>query len=514
MSMTLPDRAWKLEGPWAVAAIMAGGLVVAYGALQEPLLTAGFLGLGIFLASVWHVRSRALPRLFLVSLTGLLAGYAMIGRGFAHVGVPPFFYVGEVVLFLGVLAVVLAGGLRTALRSPILLLVLIFMAWCALQTIPYIGKYGLDALRDGATWGYGAFAVLVAGMLLRNGHPAQVITFYRRLVPWVILAIPFIILNDRKILNIVITLPGSGMNLFNPRPGPMSVHLAGVGVFLALGLYGMLPQHRAKSSPWKETVLVFLWLFAAMNTALLNRGGMLAMGTALLFTMIIRPSGRWLKVAAVAGFFFAILLVFDPQVSVESGREFSPRQLVENLESVFFEGEDQGMQNTKEWRLRWWSKIIDYTIFGPYFWTGKGFGINLAAADNRPNVEQEGVLLRSPHNSHMTILARAGVPGFVLWVLLLSTFGIALLRAYYRARALGQDEWAKVNLWILGFWIAFLVNMSFTVYLEGPHGGIWFWSLMGFGIAALEWQRSTSPVERAPVAASARPRYARARAAS
>jgi hypothetical protein len=47
-----------------------------------------------------------------------------------------------------------------------------------------------------------------------------------------------------------------------------------------------------------------------------------------------------------------------------------------------------------------------------------------------------------------------------------------------------------VNLWILSFWLAFMVNAAFDVFLEGPQGGVWFWSLIGFGIAALEAQRA------------------------
>jgi hypothetical protein len=35
------------------------------------------------------------------------------------------------------------------------------------------------------------------------------------------------------------------------------------------------------------------------------------------------------------------------------------------------------------------------------------------------------------------------------------------------------------------------VNGGFDVFLEGPQGGIWFWSIMGFGMAALITQRTT-----------------------
>ncbi len=63
-------------------------------------------------------------------------------------------------------------------------------------------------------------------------------------------------------------------------------------------------------------------------------------------------------------------------------REFSAAQLLDGLGSTVssdVEGDD--LQNTREWRLDWWQTIWDYTVDGPYFWTGKGYGINLASDD-------------------------------------------------------------------------------------------------------------------------------------
>jgi hypothetical protein len=37
----------------------------------------------------------------------------------------------------------------------------------------------------------------------------------------------------------------------------------------------------------------------------------------------------------------------------------------------------------------------------------------------------------------------------------------------------------------LSYWLAFMINVSFDVVLEGPHGGIWFWTVYGVGLAAL-----------------------------
>jgi hypothetical protein len=41
-------------------------------------------------------------------------------------------------------------------------------------------------------------------------------------------------------------------------------------------------------------------------------------------------------------------------------------------------------------------------------------------------------------------------------------------------------------------WVAALINMSFDVYLEGPQGGIWFWSVVGLGLVLMR-VASTAP---------------------
>jgi O-antigen ligase len=93
--------------------------------------------------------------------------------------------------------------------------------------------------------------------------------------------------------------------------------------------------------------------------------------------------------------------------------------------------------------------------------------------------------LRAPHNTHVEILARSGVPGLVLWVLLQAIYGLSLLRAANRARQRGDMAWVPVLGLIFIYWLAALVNASFDPYLQGPQGGIWFWAMFGVGLAAM-----------------------------
>ena len=43
-------------------------------------------------------------------------------------------------------------------------------------------------------------------------------------------------------------------------------------------------------------------------------------------------------------------------------------------------------------------------------------------------------------------------------------------------------------LFLGAYWLAFLINGSFDVYLEGPMGGIWFWTVYGIGVAPANLQ--------------------------
>jgi hypothetical protein len=173
-------------------------------------------------------------------------------------------------------------------------------------------------------------------------------------------------------------------------------------------------------------------------------------------------------------------IVAPPQ---PEGRPATIEQIVENVTSIFTNVSDEGLEGTERFRLRWWTAIVRYTVFGEYFWTGKGFGVNLADADGF-QTNPDGSL-RAPHNSHLTVLARMGVPGFVLWTVLHGALAIGLARSVITNRRLGHTELAAAGAWILAYWVAMMVNTSFDPYLEGPQGGIWFWSLVGLAMVVM-----------------------------
>jgi hypothetical protein len=164
-------------------------------------------------------------------------------------------------------------------------------------------------------------------------------------------------------------------------------------------------------------------------------------------------------------------------------RSASTRQIVNNIASMAGEGQEQ-TEGTKRWRVDWWNLIVNNTVYGPYFWTGRGFGLNLAEADGFGAIRLAHPL-RSPHNVHMTILARAGMPGLALWWAFLASWFGMMMRAMWIARRRGQTDWAALFLFIACYAMAIVINATFDVTLEAPMQGVWFWCLIGLGIGSV-----------------------------
>jgi hypothetical protein len=158
-----------------------------------------------------------------------------------------------------------------------------------------------------------------------------------------------------------------------------------------------------------------------------------------------------------------------------------------NATDIFSTSGSHRGDDTREWRLNWWSDIIHYTLHGPYFWKGKGFGVNLADSDGYQTTDlQSGEPpLRSPHSVHMTILARGGVPAFVLWIVALGSWLVAVVHQLSEAKRVQDDWWAGMFAFLLSYWTIILISASFDVILESPVMGIWFWTIHGIGLAAV-----------------------------
>lgn len=461
-----------LDGRLTPILALLVAVVAAAAVAVSPFIAAGLV---LATSAALLLVSRWLLGLFLGALGVLLLGYAFFGRGFAYLGVAPI-YVGEMVLALAVLVTI-----RTAARRwlKLELLVVAFMIWGLARTVPYIATDGIDALRDGVLWGYAIFALALAA-IVRREHFERLRRHYAFIIPvfmaWV--GVSAVVTFAQALP----TIPGTNVTVIYFKGGDMGVHLAGTIAFLVAGLWPGSPG----AASLIVTVLLPLWLVAVAFAGSLNRGGLFSALSGLSVALFVRPPTRAWSAIAVAGLLFATVLLVDPDLDVGRARTISVDQILTNVGSVLMNTGDSNLDGTRDFRLRWWGDIVDYTIAGPHFWTGKGFGVNLANDDGY-QIKTDGSL-RAPHNSHLTVLARMGVPGLLIWLVLQLAFGIQLVRAFLASKRSGATFWCRIDAWLFAYWIAMLLNTSFDPYLEGPQGGIWFWTVMGLGFAAIRAQ--------------------------
>jgi hypothetical protein len=167
---------------------------------------------------------------------------------------------------------------------------------------------------------------------------------------------------------------------------------------------------------------------------------------------------------------YLLLIIIPLFITIKVKENFQGRvagieQIGQNFTSIFGKADAVNLENNEIWRLLWWSKIIDYSFTTKSFFYGKGLGMSLAQTDDIL-VDQD---LRSPHNFHLTIMARFGVIVFFIWV-----YWIILTLKPLFSKKLSPKMLALTCIILI-----FLFNASFDVFLEGPMGAFPFWTFVG-----------------------------------
>ena len=420
-------------------------------------------------------RRRTLRDGFVTMLAVVLLGYALCGRGFAYVGAPPLF-IGEITLGCGLVAFSTCRRWRAVLGNWRLWPLLALCAWGLVRTLPFVSADPVNAIRDGVVWGYGTFAVVMAAVVVdRPAVLVRVVRLYRRFVRLFAIGIPVAFVLYHFAEKSIPKWPWAGtVGVVQVKEGDALVHLGGCVAFLIAALGGPV------SWAW---VAVLTLDAGAMGV--IDRAGMVAFGAVFTLSVVFRPRSRVIRQAVLTVVVTAVLL-WATNLSIPvpggKGRVISFDQQIVNLTSTFTDSGNDGLDSNKEWRLNWWKEIRRYTFHGPYFWKGKGFGINLADDDGYQVLADHS--LRNPHSVHMTMLARGGVPMLALWAAVQLTFAATVATEMFRARRARQPMWEGLFFFLGVYWLAFLINGSFDVFLEGPMGGIWFWSVYGTGIGA------------------------------
>ncbi|MBV6623405.1 MAG: O-antigen ligase family protein [Rivularia sp. (in: Bacteria)] len=409
-----------------------------------------------------HAKKTAFADKFLSWHCWVLLGYALCGRGFSYWGVAPLF-IGEITLAFGLVTLSINKSFPKLLKLPQTWFLIIFMLWCCINTVPYFPIYGLFAIRDAALWYYCFFALIVGTLLVSKPRRFLfMIKRYQQFSKIFIIIIPFLWLTSKFVP--LPRVPGAAVELITLKPADIMVNLSAIIAF-----YVGSNLLRFQASFFILMFLINLGV-AATNS---NRSGLLAFLNAFSIVSFTRSkSSKIWQLFAVLIFILLLIAIIKPDI-------FEP--VILKIGSIFIDNNER--QGTKEYRLEWWTHLINTTVFGDYFWTGRGFGFNLGAGTGFDPLGN-GVV-RSPHNGHITVLARAGVPGAVMWLVLQLSWAGSILIKHFQSKAKGEIRWAGIFLTLFAYWIAVMTTTTFEVIIEGPTGGIWLWTMYGVGLAAM-----------------------------
>jgi len=131
------------------------------------------------------------------------------------------------------------------------------------------------------------------------------------------------------------------------------------------------------------------------------------------------------------------------------------------------------------WYQEVWGRIrssVSNTIIG------EGFGQALISFET-----EEGIPIRQPHNSSLTVLARLGFVGLAAWLLFILLVCTRYVRYIRNANASAQIS--GLMIWLLCAFVVALLQASVQPSLEFSSGACPFYFLAGIGLGMIRWRK-------------------------
>jgi hypothetical protein len=400
-----------------------------------------------------HLLNRAYIKLYFL----VLLLYIFFNKGVAYS------YMAEILLVAGIFILFINRKQFEIGLDRKQILVGIFILISFIFIIVGIFQYSiLNVMRDSLAFQYSWFAFII--YFLKNEYDfiwVKIIQIYK----WAPLVI---FLNFFLFYFVFLYLPPinifGNQNIIIYKNGDKSVHLliSTILMFLYTNQY---------SRKWliANTILIvinFLILLA------FTRSGSVAYILALfsffffskekILNESVRKLLKFVPIIMVVG--MGLFVAIDIQGDAQ-GRTISLTQITDNFSSIVSTNIDGNLVENKVWRLIWWAKLINESFTLQHFFVGKGLGMSLAGNDIL-NTDDN---LRSPHNFHLTILARFGYFVFIAWIIWL----VSLFKPLFTRKLAGK------TLAITSILLAFIINGSFDVFFEGPMGAFPFWTFVG-----------------------------------
>jgi len=421
----------------------------------------------------------------------LIVFYLAFDRGGAHIHIPhtPAF-LAELLLTFGVIvAATNTQWVRRALwRDPVLACLVGFMLWGLFRTVPNMAIFGVqNAVRDAALWYYGGFAILlVAAAEAVPELPSRLVRGFSRVLPWLTLWLPAALLLQRSGFRGP-SLKYSNVPIFSHKPGNICVAAA----ILLLWLW-LVPDPNRR--PWVRNLLSVINLGTILLATTQTRGGGLAASVAIVFGLILLGRRRSAVIVGLsAGIVVALALgsISGFTYHTKTQRTISVSQLISNVLSVSGgESNNAQLSSTVDFRTSLWSTLLHAQVTTAHLVDGFGFGPNLATIGGitekaqTSSVEQQ---LRSAHNSLLDILARTGLIGAFLWLLVWLSWYRRMTVTRRRLLPTGDETTRGVIAVCMVGCLTIMVNSFFDPTLEGAQVAVLNFSLLALGVIAARY---------------------------
>jgi len=380
------------------------------------------------------------------------------------------------------------------LKEPVIIAWLVLSGISLIHLVHDLPAYGSYAARDASFVAEGAFLFL--GFLWAQGDEGKTL-FLRGL--GLVFLLTFLysltLLWEGWLTSIS---PKSGIF----QPVPIFGNYGAIYFGLQTGaLFYILLAPRTMKWPtaflWALAILQIGWMFyfQARSTYVTSL-------VLILLALVLAGPRQALRISAlhVAGF-VALIALSSLFYNIRSinlmGRngEVNPTFYAQHLETI---NPDNNLPSVSpvNWRLEIWREAIRHWLATPVtILVGEGFGRPLtdyvmlggytgpAVPANTLSPGQFSVALRQPHDIHLTVLARLGIIGFLLWAFI----NIRIIYLFIHSLRKDPKEPFEhaLKLWLFLFYVTGMILASVQPWLEFSYGAIPFYIVLGFSLGIL-----------------------------
>lgn len=437
---------------------------------------AAVLVLGLSWLALIYLR-RASLELWQMFLVVALSGYLLLNYGFENLalhvgGIPIIISYG---LMYGAMALALLtqrGLIATSLKEPAVVCMLGMIGLAALHLLLDLPAFGVMAIRDASMFIDGMFMLLgIAWGMKKNSLEFlakwllivfSINMFYGFTQPW-----------GERLWG---WSPVSGVF----QPVPILGNFNGIGEVL---LYGVLfcicvGGLVVKRPAWLLQVLIVGQLIGFVFAQI--RRMYIGAAVALIILSLMGEAKKFAKLLIFLPATLLAIVVVTSTLGIEISGRIGPVNLdffKEHVRSI--ETSDGTPGSALESRTQMADEALQHFYDHPL--VGVGFGQPLLTIIDMNN----GTVTRMPHNSSLSVLARLGVAGILVWI----AFHFCLIRRFIgalRQRKRCADPLAAAFIvWAFLFYVLFMIGSFVEASFEFPSGAVPFYFFTGFSLGVL-----------------------------